>query len=127
MRLLVADDNAQWRDVIARLTEAHHELVGVVERGDQILEVAERLRPEVITLDVRMPGESGLNALPRLRRLLPKAIIIIVSATSPPFYKEEAFARGADGYINKSKLLSELLPMILSVRNGRMGGEQHLY
>ena len=127
MRLLVADDNAQWRDVIAHLTEADHELIGIVERGDQILEAAERLQPELITLDVRMPGGSGLNALPGLRKLLPKAIIIIVSATSPPFYKEEAFARGADGYINKSKVLSELLPMILSVCNGRMNRGQYLH
>lgn len=120
MRLLVADDNAQWRSIIAEELAGEHELAGFVERGDQIIEAAERLRPELITLDVRMPGKSGLNALPALRRALPTAIIVIVATTSTAFYKEEALARGANGYIDKTRVLSDLLQTISSAaKRGR--------
>ena len=67
-RLLVVDDNATWRETISGILEADHELVGTVDRGDEIMESAERLCPDVITLDVSLPGMSGLNVLPRLRK-----------------------------------------------------------
>ena len=121
-RLLVVDDNAVWCETIARLLETNHELVGTVGRGDEIMESAERLCPDVITLDVSMPGESGLNVLPRLRKACPRAIIIIVSATATPIYREEASLRGADGYVEKRRVDSELLSTIASVRNtGHIG------
>jgi len=121
MRVLVAEDNAQWRSIIAGVLNAGH--VDYVERGDRILEAAEKLHPELITLDVSMPGQSGLNVLPRLRTLLPHAIIVIVSATATPLYREEAFARGANGYVEKTRVHSDLLRTIASAREhgGRLG------
>lgn len=116
-RLLVVDDNAVWCGMIARILETNHELVGTVGRGDEIMESAERLCPDVITLDVSLPGESGLNVLPRLRKACPRAIIIIVSATATPIYREEASLRGADGYVEKSRVHSDLLSTIASFRN----------
>ena len=116
-RLLVVDDNPVWRETITRILEANHELVGTVVRGDDIMESAERLCPDVITLDVSLPGMSGLNVLPRLRKACPRAIIVIVSATATPIYREEASLRGADGYVEKRWVFSDLLSTIASVRN----------
>lgn len=116
MQLLVAEDNAEWRHIIACILEPDCDLAAFVERGDQILEAAQNCGAELITLDVAMPGESGLNVLPRLREMLPKAIIVIVSSTTTPIYKEEAFARGADAYIEKGKVSSDLLATIQAVR-----------
>jgi two-component system response regulator DesR len=116
MRFLVADDNADWRTIIAGALESEHDLVAFVERGDQILEAAQGFRPDLITLDVVMPGKSGLNVLPRLRAMLPEAIIIVISTTATPIYKEEAFARGADDYIEKRSVLSNLAGAVASAR-----------
>lgn len=116
-RLLVADDNAEWCGIIERLLEHDHEVVGAVARGDHIMEAANRLCPNLITLDVSLPGESGLLVLPRLRKACPHAIIIIVSATSTAVYREEAFLRGADGYVEKGRAFSQLATAIASVRN----------
>ena len=116
-RLLVVDDNATWRETISGILEADHELVGTVDRGDEIMESAERLCPDVITLDVSLPGMSGLNVLPRLRKACPRAIIVIVSATATPIYREEASLRGADGYVEKRRVFSDLLSTIASIRN----------
>jgi CheY-like chemotaxis protein len=116
MQLLVAEDNAEWQYIIAHILEPQCVLAGFVERGDQVLEVAQKVRPGLITLDVRMPGESGLNVLPRLRAMLPQAIIIVVSSMAAPIYKEEALARGADAYIEKGKVASELVKAVALIR-----------
>ena len=68
---IVADDKPQWQNIIVGIFQADHDLVGVVERGDQVIEAAHRLCPDVITLDVAMPGPSGLNALPRFWGCIP--------------------------------------------------------
>lgn len=123
-RLLVVDDNAEWRSIIAGILEPDHDLVGVVERGDQIIEAAGRLCPDVITLDVSMPGGSGLNALPLLRALCPQAIIIMVSVTSTPLYMQEAFARGANGYVDKGRVRSDLMKTVAAARDRKSSSTQ---
>lgn len=117
LRFLVAEDNEQWRDIIVHILEVDYDLVSVVERGDQIIEAVQRLRPDLITLDISMPGQSGLNALPWLRAALPTAIIIVVSATATPSYIQVASLRGADGYVLKSRVLSDLMSTVASIRD----------
>lgn len=120
MRFLVAEDDEVWQNIIVRILEVDCDLAGVVERGDQIIDTALKFLPDVITLDVSMPGQSGLQALPRLRFMLPNAIIVVISSTDTPIYMEEAFARGADGYLEKgSKVPSELMATINAVRDRR--------
>ena len=89
----------------------------------KIVEVAQSSLPDMITLDIAMPGQSGLHALPRLRSMLPHAIIVVISNTATPVYMEEAFARGADGYLEKGGgLLSSLPQTITSARQQRHQG-----
>ena len=117
LRFLVAEDNQEWQQIIVQILESDYDLVGVVERGDQIIDVAQNCLPDLITLDIAMPGQSGLQALPGLRLLLPHAIIVVISNTAAPVYMEEAFARGADGYLEKgARLLLSLPQTITSVR-----------
>jgi DNA-binding NarL/FixJ family response regulator len=113
---LIADDHPEWRTIIARILDSAYEVIGFAERGDQLLELATGLRPQVITLDVSMPGLSGLNALPRLRAALPTAVIVVLTANSSPLYREEAYHRGADAYVLKGSALEELLPAIQAGR-----------
>lgn len=112
---LVADDHAEWRYIITRVLEEQYDVIGYADRGDQVLDMASRLQPDVITLDVSMPGQSGLEALPALRAALPTTIIIVVSTNAMPLYQQEAFARGADGYVPKNRL-SQLIPALSEAR-----------
>ena len=117
LRFLVAEDNQEWQEIIVDILEVDYDLAGVVERGDQIADTALKCLPDLITLDIAMPGQSGLQALPRLRSMLPHAIIVVISNTATPVYMEEAFARGADGYLEKGvRLLLSLPETITSVR-----------
>lgn len=118
LRFLVAEDDEEWRNIIVHILEADYDLAGVVERGDQIIDTARMFLPDVVTLDVSMPGQSGLLALPGLRAMLPNAIIVVISNTATPIYIEEAFARGADGYLEKgSRVPSQLMATIAAARN----------
>lgn len=109
LRVLVADDGEEWRYILTRLLEAEYKIVGYAERGDELIGIASDLHPDVITLDVSMPGQSGLMALPALRSALPEAIIVVVSTTASPLYQKEAYARGADAYVAKNRVLPDLL------------------
>lgn len=117
LRFLVAEDNQEWQDIIVHILEIDYDLAGIVERGDQIVDTAQKCLPDLITLDIAMPGQSGQQALPRLRSMLPHAIIVVISNTISSVYMEEAFARGADGYLEKGvRLLLSLPQTITSAR-----------
>ena len=60
LRFLVAEDNQEWQDIIVHILEVDYDLAGVVERGDQIVDTALKCLPDLITLDIAMPGQSGL-------------------------------------------------------------------
>lgn len=94
-------------------------MVGTALRGDEILSTAIHVFPDVITVDVSMPGQSGLKALPPLRSAFPAAIIVVVSTTMTRLYVEEAFIRGADDYIEKTNAGSDLMNAILSAQDRR--------
>ena len=110
--VLIADDNSEWQTNIARILGAEYAVLAFVARGDEVVATAMILQPEVVTLDVSMPGVSGLNLLPELRAALPGAVIVIVTTTSNKLYIDEAYQRGANGYVLKRKALSDLVPAI---------------
>jgi DNA-binding NarL/FixJ family response regulator len=110
--VLIADDSAAWRAIIARIVEPECRIVGFATRGDEVIRQAAALQPDVIALDVSMPGISGLQLLPKLRSAMPKAVIVIVTVTSDQIYLDEARIRGADGYVLKRNALADLIPAI---------------
>ena len=111
-RILLAEDHPQMSEVIASFLSREHDVIEIVGDGNEVLPAAERLSPEVIVLDVSMPGRSGLQILPELRIRMPFVAIVILTGHSEPIYVEEAFRRGADGYVLKSNLMRDLLPTI---------------
>ena len=113
--MLLAEDHPLIRDAIAKIVTAEHDVIGIAERGDQLEQIAYDLQPNVLLLDISLPGLSGILALPRLRAILPETCIVMLTIHSDPLYREEAFRRGADGYVLKHSAPVELLP---AVRNG---------
>jgi two-component system, NarL family, response regulator DesR len=124
-RVLLAEDHPLMRDAIASVLSREHDLIGIVGDGNEVLPIALRLTPEAIVLDVSMPGRSGLQIFPELRIQMPLAAIIILTAHSEPIYIEEAFRRGADGYVLKSTLMRDLLPAISTSLQKRQEPQTH--
>ena len=117
--VLIADDNPTFLRIVTRfLEEQSRKTVSVVATargGEEALAQAEALRPQVVLIDLNMPGLSGLEAIPRLRRALPDAGIIAVTLLDTDAYRQAALAAGADDFVSKITLNAELLPAIRRV------------
>jgi DNA-binding NarL/FixJ family response regulator len=115
IRVLLVDDHALVREGVRHLLDREPDLgvVGEAERGDQALELIDALRPDVVLLDVRMPGLSGIETTRRLRATQPKVKVLMLTAHAD--FAVEAFRAGASGYMLKSARSGELVAAIRSV------------
>jgi len=119
-RVLVVDDHAVVRSGIRSLLAAEPDLEVVAEASnarDAIFEARAR-QPDVILLDVVMPGESGIEVLPRLKKEAPDAKVLVLSMQDDPRYVREAFAAGAMGYVLKEAADAEVVQAIREVAGG---------
>jgi two-component system, response regulator PdtaR len=116
MRVLIAEDEALIRmDMREMLVEEGHEVVGEARDGAEAIELARTLVPDVVFMDVKMPGLDGLAAAAAIgfERIAP---VVIVTAFSQARYVEEASAAGAMGYLVKPFSKKDILPaMTLAV------------
>jgi DNA-binding NarL/FixJ family response regulator len=114
--VLLVDDNATFAQLTARfLAECGGgEVVvgGVAYSVEEALERAPGLEPQVILLDLAMPGMPGLEAIPHLRALLPEAAIIVLTSHHDRAYRAAALAAGAHDFVPKRSLEADLLPAI---------------
>ena len=118
-RVLLADDHTLMLEGLRKLLEPQCELVGTVEDGRALVDAAERLRPDVILLDISMPLLNGLEAARRIRTLAPECKLLFLTMHTDPTYAREAFRAGASGYLLKRSAASELADAIAVVLRGR--------
>ena len=117
MRILIADDNqAVRRGIIALLSgEPSWEICGEAAHGDEIVRKATELRPDVVLLDVSMPGTNGLDAARLLRRSFPNIRIVIMSQHDLRQLRPRAQEVGADACVDKAQIATELARAIRGV------------
>ncbi len=118
--VLIVDDHAVVRSGLRLLLEQEDDIHVAGEAGsaDEALREAKRLRPDVVLLDVVMPGMTGVEAMPQLRDAAPDARILFLSMQDDPTYVREAFAAGAMGYVLKEAADSDLVAAIREVAGG---------
>ncbi len=117
MRILIADDN-EWvrRGVMNILASmSHWEVCGEAQDGAETIERAAELAPDLVLLDVSMPGLNGLDVARLLREIVPTAKILIMSQHDPVLLLPRAIEAGAHACVDKSHLSTELLPAIASL------------
>jgi len=116
LSVLLVDDNPHFLRTLDRFLSVHGDgdvrVVGSVVGGRDAVAEAERLRPDVILVDLKMPDVPGLQLLPQLRRTLPNAMLIALSLADPDEFREETLAAGADVFVSKASLECDLLPAI---------------
>jgi DNA-binding NarL/FixJ family response regulator len=122
IRVLVVDDHEWVRDGVASVLDAagDMEVVGTGADGHAALAEAERLRPDVITLDVTMPGMDGLAAAELLRLRHPRGRVIMLSSAVPGPSVRRARAAGAVGYLIKA---GDPVELVAAVRATAAGGQ----
>ncbi len=120
MRLLIADDHRIVREGLRMLLarEEDIEIVGEAADGQEVLALVTEQEPDVVLLDVRMPGMGGLEVLETLRAAGDDVRIIVLSMHDDPAYVKRAIELGADGYLLKSVGREELLRALHTVADG---------
>ena len=119
MRILLADDHALFRDGVASLLDAWgHEVVGLASDGDEVVVLAERLEPDVILMDVRMPRTSGLEATRRIAASRPGIAIVMLTMSEEEDDLFQAIKAGARGYLLKNLEAHQLRSMLDGVARG---------
>jgi two-component system, NarL family, response regulator NreC len=121
IRTVIVDDHAVVRTGLRLLLEAEEDIEVVAEAGDarEAIFEARAKKPEVILLDVVMPGRSGLEAIPDLMKESPESKILVLSMQDDAAYVREAFGSGASGYVLKEAADVEVVEAVREVAQGR--------
>lgn len=117
--ILIADDHSMVVDGLRGLLEPEYEVVGTVADGRQVLPVVERLKPQLVILDISMPSLNGLDCTRQLREAGCPAKILILTMHPDATLAREALDAGASGYILKISPASELRIALKEVLLGR--------
>lgn len=116
MSILLVDDNPGFLRILTNFLErsSHGEIVvaGTALGGREGLTKAQELKPQIIIIDLAMPDLHGLAAIPQLRTMLPDVRIIALSLLDVGSYRDEALALGANAFVSKASLDTDLIPTI---------------
>jgi DNA-binding NarL/FixJ family response regulator len=119
-RVLVVDDHPLTRDALASLlAQGGFDVVGEAADGNDALELAETLQPDLVLLDLSMPELDGLTALPRLRAAAPGCEVVVLTASGTEENLLSSIRRGAAGYLLKSEPPERILGFLRGVLHGQ--------
>ena len=127
-RVLLIDDHEMARRGLRAMLSAADwiEVVGEGDACESGLKLAEELAPDMVLLDIRMPGLDGLACLERLKARLPQIAVVIVTLYDDRRYVLEAIRRGAAGYLLKDASTAEVIATLHNVANGQLAVEPQL-
>jgi len=117
--VLIADDHTLVVEAFKKLLEPNFEVVGTVSNGRDLLEVAPKLKPDVVLLDLGMPLLNGQDAGERLKALLPKAKVIVLTMNEDSEIAAAAIEKWASGFLLKNSAGTELTHAIKEVLKGK--------
>lgn len=120
-RLLIADDHDMVGQGLAALLHPRYDIAAIVRDGGEVVAAIRRYQPDLLMLDLTMPQRSGLEVLDDLVGVRPRPPVLIVTMHAEPALMQEAFRRGAHGFIPKAGSSDELLAAIAQV----LGGKQY--
>jgi DNA-binding NarL/FixJ family response regulator len=118
-RLLIADDHKIFAEGLKRLLNADFEIVGVVADGRELVAAAEKLRPDVMVVDISMPMLNGIEAVRQIKKVHPAIKVVFLTMHPDVAYAVSAFKAGASGYVLKHSAPDELITAIREALKGR--------
>lgn len=117
-RVLVADDHPGMLDTLVRMLSSDFDVVASVPDGVSAVAEAERLSPDLLVLDIAMPGLNGIAAATRLKESGSTAKVVLVTNMRDREFVQESRALGEVGFVVKDRLVADLIPAIHSVLAG---------
>jgi DNA-binding NarL/FixJ family response regulator len=118
-RVVVADDHRAMLDSLVRLLSGEFEVVAAVADGLAAVAEAERLEPDLLVLDISMPGLNGIAAATRLKESGSTAKVVFVTNLHDREFVQESLALGEVGFVVKDRLVADLLPATRTVLAGQ--------
>lgn len=117
VRLVLIDDSPDFLKVASRFLSGLEslELVGLGSRAEDALGLVARLTPDVVLLDLAMPGTSTLEIIPQLKVVDPEVKVVVLTLYGTAGYRQAALDAGADSFVSKKSMGVDLLPAILRV------------
>ncbi|MDP3441472.1 MAG: response regulator transcription factor [Ignavibacteria bacterium] len=121
IRILITDDHQLFREGIANLLSAstHIEIVAQAENGQEAIEKAKKLKPDIVIMDLNLPVINGVDATRILHQELPKTKVLVLSMHAEKSYIKEALEAGAFGYLFKDCTYDQLIEAINTVYQGK--------
>ena len=119
-RILVVDDHGLFAEGVRRILDPLYKHVTVVERASGVLDVVNTQHPDIVLLDISMPGTNGIETARQILERYPETKIIFVTMHTEGVYVRHAMSTGALGYVLKSSLVSELMEAIRAASAGRV-------
>lgn len=119
MRVVLVDDHPAVLAQVTRLLPADYEIVAALPDGTGLAAAIEKHRPEIVLLDITLPGASGIELATRLRRAGHLCKLVFLTVHDDPDYIQAALSAGAGGYVVKSRLAADLVPALEAVLAGR--------
>ena len=126
IRVLIADDFEAWRAKARYLLRVKPEwqIVGEAVDGLETIRKTIEIRPDVVLLDISMPGVSGLQACEKILQAFPETVVIFLSQNTDKEVANAALVTGAKGYVLKVNASRELIPAISRALLGRLSGPE---
>lgn len=124
--VMIVDDNDMMRSILrAMLRGEEYEVVGEARNGSVAVDMAERLKPQIICMDVMMPEKNGIDALCEIRATRPDTAVIMITSNADPDTVQESIQNGASGFIvkpfNAARVLDTLEKVASRLRQAKAG------
>jgi DNA-binding NarL/FixJ family response regulator len=124
-RVVIADDDEGFAASLASLLEADGrvEVIGIAADGEEALQLAVWQDPDVVVMDVAMPGIDGIEVTRLVRESKPRVCILMVSGTESVELRDKAHSAGAAGFLHKSQIRDEIVDAIVRLAAGEGAGD----
>jgi DNA-binding NarL/FixJ family response regulator len=121
IKVLIADDHKLFRQGLISLMKTRDDLVNVVgeaETGTEAIRLAERLRPDIVLMDIYMPERNGIEATREIRKKFPEIAVVILTSSESDEHLKEAVSLGISGYLLKNLDGEELFDLLAGIKRG---------
>ncbi len=123
---MIVDDNDMMRSILrAMLRGEEYEVVGEARNGNVAVEMSERLKPQIVCMDVMMPEKNGIDALCEIKAARPETAVVMITSNADPDTVQESIQNGASGFIvkpfNAARVLDTLEKVATRLRQPKAG------
>jgi CheY-like chemotaxis protein len=117
---LLVEDNVAFRESLRETLHSRFPAIGVTEAGDggEALRKIEAWVPDLIFMDIKLPGENGLSLTKRIKAAYPDVVVVILTSYDLPEYREAAFQYHANYFITKASLSTKIVEVVESILSG---------